>query len=533
MPITITPDPFAVAINLPGQPYSTSLPILANAAKYAGDWWIVKPPRLQTQAPGAPPVQYDADGYPLNMPDLSALGYALTTVLFLNGKWFPTGVYSLSFDGMGTVAVHQGDNTPVQKFMNQGTLAATQTLYGANRAGIMLSILESDPSDPVRNIRLLMPGETGATVTNAQFRADVKGFRVLRMMDAMHTNASPVVNYADFCSVTNRRYIGTNGLPLPVLIEIANETLIDPWFNIPDQLTEDASEQFAELVQSTLDPRLCPWVEFGNELWNFGGVMATAFNRIKAWGLARGLGTGQARATLAYQHFATWARVWGDAAGRLRRVLADQWSVPDGMKTQLDTIAKLDGGRLPGGPVDVLAFAPYLTPPASTTSLYTVATTPARINGDYLSLIPGRAATLAKWTALQQTYSQQFRKVLSLWCYEMGVQGINSSEASPWYGAYVAAGVDPSIAAVVNADLTQLALAGVQGGCWYHLGGPTDRYGPWGAERWLGDPGAKKLPTLKAFVAPAVVVPPVAAAPVALTIAGLPKGSTVNTVALP
>ena len=60
------------------------------------------------------------------------------------------------------------------------------------------------------------------------------------------------------------------GVPVEILVELANQVGADPWFNIPHQASDDYIRQFAEYVRDNLEPGLTARFEYSNEVWNGG-----------------------------------------------------------------------------------------------------------------------------------------------------------------------------------------------------------------------------------------------------------------------
>ncbi len=59
-----------------------------------------------------------------------------------------------------------------------------------------------------------------------------------------------------------------HGVPIEVLVKLANTVHADPWFNLPHNADDDYIEEFAEYVYDELDHNLKAWVEYSNETWN-------------------------------------------------------------------------------------------------------------------------------------------------------------------------------------------------------------------------------------------------------------------------
>ena len=60
-------------------------------------------------------------------------------------------------------------------------------------------------------------------------------FSLLRFMDWGATNGSPVVEWADRAHVGDLTYATAAGVPIEVMIDLANTLHVDPWFCVPHQ----------------------------------------------------------------------------------------------------------------------------------------------------------------------------------------------------------------------------------------------------------------------------------------------------------
>ena len=79
-----------------------------------------------------------------------------------------------------------------------------------------------------------------------------------------------------------RRQLGdAGGVPIEVMIDLANTLHVDPWFCMPHQASDDYVRQFATLVHARLDPALHPHIEYSNEVWNTGFAQTTGRPRAR------------------------------------------------------------------------------------------------------------------------------------------------------------------------------------------------------------------------------------------------------------
>lgn len=81
----------------------------------------------------------------------------------------------------------------------------------------------------------------------------------------------------------------STSVPIEILVELANELQINPWFCIPHMATDDYVTQFATYVRDHLSADLVARYELSNEVWNTAnaGFLQTPYARFKGgkkWG---------------------------------------------------------------------------------------------------------------------------------------------------------------------------------------------------------------------------------------------------------
>ena len=270
------------------------------------------------------------------------------------------GRYRLTYDGQGQIALgglaRDIDTRP-------GALWFSFT-PGEGLVGI--SISATDPADPIRNIavvkeELIDQFQAGAVFNPAWLR-HVRDLRAVRFMDWMNTNGSPQVLWADRPLQTDYTF-GRRGVPVEVMILLANEIGADPWFNMPHRADDAFVSAFATLVHDMLDPRLKAYVEYSNELWNFifpQSIWAQDQARSR-WGDDAGDDAWMQYAGLrAAQVADIWARVYAADPDRLVRVIATHtgWM---GLEVPLlnAPLAQAEGASPPFGSFDAYAVTGY------------------------------------------------------------------------------------------------------------------------------------------------------------------------------
>jgi hypothetical protein len=250
---------------------------LASVVDWSSEWPLVDVYRTSRQwmEKGPAPFTYDAAGNPLLRP-----GQTVESLIFrdLDGH-YPAGEYVATFDGTGEVEIDQYDVESVAKPQPGKIVFRVKPANG----GILVKVLSSSPRDPIRNIHIWAPGfENAKLAFHPLFLERLKPFQVLRFMDWQRTNNSPLADWSQRPKPGDARYSTDLGVPLEVMIDLANTRQSHPWFCIPHQADDEFIRSFATMVRDRLDPKLKAYVEYSNEVWNWGfGQSAYADQRGK------------------------------------------------------------------------------------------------------------------------------------------------------------------------------------------------------------------------------------------------------------
>ncbi|MGH8102913.1 MAG: hypothetical protein ACREJQ_00150 [bacterium] len=268
---------------------------------------------------------------------------------------FPAGRYTVLHDGEGTIQ-YTPNARRIESSRGREVIDVDPT-----RGGVGLFITATTPSNYIRNIRVLMPVNAAAGERfNPVFLDRIKNYKVIRFMDWMATNGdwsrnggSQKRHWNDRPKLDDARWSNTHGVPLEVMVELANRLNMDAWFCMPHQADDDYVRRFAQAVRGSLNANLKIYVEYSNEVWNGGYAQAWYAQQ---QGLAQHLSANAYQAQIRYhakrsrEIFAIWESVF--PKDRLVRVLgshaANPW-VSDTALSYGDTVAH----------TDALAIAPY------------------------------------------------------------------------------------------------------------------------------------------------------------------------------
>lgn len=271
---------------------------------------------------------FDEDGWPRRIPD----GVTRLETLVLTdqpaGAKHLTGRYVVTYEGQGELTV-TGRGRVIKR---QPGLRVFSYTPGPGAVGLAISA--TDEADPIRNIRVVPEKYhsdfVDGSVFNPEWLGRMAGVDLVRFMDWMFTNGSPVKFWEDLPQTTDFSY-AWRGVPLAVMIDLANATGADPWFNIPHMADDDLVRQFAEVVKGELDPARTAYVEYSNEVWNFIFEQArwAVQQAENLWGSTDD-GWMQFYGLRAAMVFNIWTDVFGEAAQtRLKRVAAVHTGWPE------------------------------------------------------------------------------------------------------------------------------------------------------------------------------------------------------------
>ena len=356
--------PSAQVIAVPRGPAPPAHPTLGTnltqVADYSRAWPFVDAFKTArpwiAQAQGAswgqgPPLQLNASGWITSLQP----GQFAETILYDNAiddrADFPVGQYTLIYDGSGTLSFDLQSATIISRIAGRMVVKVE-----AGQNGIYLIESATDPANPIRNIRFILPGFEGSYASqpfHPLFLKRLGSYGVLRFMEWMLTNGSAVQNWSDRSLPTDYTY-SWRGVPLEVMIQLANRLNAKPWFNIPAKASDDYMLQFAKLTAQNLNHGMNFFLEYSNETWN---TSFSQFSYVQGQGMALSLSSDPTLSAAYYtayrsvQMFAIFESVLG-GAGQMTRIIASQAA-----NSWLS--AQTLGFRNAFAEADALAIAPY------------------------------------------------------------------------------------------------------------------------------------------------------------------------------
>jgi hypothetical protein len=244
-----------------------------------------------------------------------------------------------------------------------------------------------------------------------------------------------------------------NGIALEYMVELANELDADPWFNMPHLADDTFVRNFATYVRDHLEPGRLAYVEWANEVWNFGwGFEASAWvaGQAAAQRLDPDYGQWIVTGREAKRDFDIWSDVFAGQADRLVRVVA-------GQAANVWIVEQIAGNM--GGAFDALALAPYITFTDDQRAAYSAATTVDRILADARTNV----ATSVRWTRehadLAASLSAETGRPIRVVAYEGGPH--LDGRGAAYQEAFDAAANDPRMGDIYREYLVGIDAAGL------------------------------------------------------------------------
>ncbi len=261
----------------------------------------------------------------------------------------PRGDYVVRWQGKGEMQFNCAD-------VKSSSANRAVIHIGGSECGLYLKVKRSDNNDPIRNIRITMPGGickgdpftrvTGAAecgdreylsfeehaweiVFNPDFLRFLKDFSVLRFMDAGDTNNSEIETWGQRPTLDDATW-QDRGFPVEVIVKLGNILHRDIWVTLPHKADDDFVRRYAEYVKDHLDPKLNVFIEYSNEVWN---GMFSQNRYAREQGVAKKLDENIYHAGWRYysersvEIFKIWEQVFG-GADRLVRVMGTQTADP-------------------------------------------------------------------------------------------------------------------------------------------------------------------------------------------------------------
>jgi hypothetical protein len=205
------------------------------------------------------------------------------------------GTYLVSFNGsadltagglaqVSNVAYDPASNTTTAEVnVLRAEITATN-----NASGLVILNFQNTRRTPdsalntgLTNLRILRPGvpRESPQILTSPILSALRPFSVVRYMDFLETNhrifygTGDWIDWADRRKVTDATQEGsgqTFGYAWEYVALVGNLSNRDLWINIPAEASDEYITELARLMRDRVNPDLNIYVEYSNEVWNFG-----------------------------------------------------------------------------------------------------------------------------------------------------------------------------------------------------------------------------------------------------------------------
>jgi len=332
----------AIGTNLAGMfDWGTELPFV-DRMRNAREWYtkdMDNPYGSPWSTDLADSLELRPDGYPISIPQaVNGHPYTQGVATIWDGlDGWDEGTYTILYDGEGELAWWGG----FTNLADHGNGRITFDLDTARANVLEMRINRSEAADPIRNIRVLMPG-TEATYEDQPFNDvwldRVRMFRSVRFMDWGQTNNWGQKDWTDWDSpelydwderqpLDYYTYAHNKGIPYELMIELMNQENLDGWVCVPYRASPEYIREMAQLFHDNLEPERSLTVEYSNENWNWLFGQAAWCNKYGE--LETGLPWPENTVGFVQRTLDIWTEVYGADTNRIKRVVGVQTGWPD------------------------------------------------------------------------------------------------------------------------------------------------------------------------------------------------------------
>ena len=279
----IPTDAFILGTNLSGLfDWSTELPFV-DLMKNAREWYSKDSgnPNDPWNSEQVSKLKFRPDGYPEEIPQrIPNLAYPqeVATIWAVTDGW-PSGTYTVLYDGDGQITFRGS----IQNVRQTGPGRMLFDLLQPKGGQVELRIRRSVKQNPIRNIRVLMPGFESSYQKqpfNPRWLRLVKAFHLVRFMDWGQTNNwsqvkpwdwenTAPVEWANRAKMDYYTWATPKGIPYEMMIKLMNDHDLDGWVCIPHLASNSYAEEMGRYFAQNLKSNRKLIIEYSNETWNW------------------------------------------------------------------------------------------------------------------------------------------------------------------------------------------------------------------------------------------------------------------------
>lgn len=458
--------PGNLGTNLAGITYYDGVVPFTDIVRQAGDW--VSNEDGQPWG-GGPALRLRADGWP------ARLAAGQSAALPLADVSYPAGTYTVRWRGVGTFTIN---GTTFSGAGGSGTVDLDGTSL------VILSITSTQTANPLRRIRVIVPGAGPRATFRSAYIRTLAPYRVVRFMDWQRTNGTydyPVPAHTCATRVRATYYSqGTRrGASVEMMVRLANRLSAAPWFTIPHTASRSWIRCHAAYVAKHLKRGLVPRYEYSNETWNPTFIQ---YHQLSDAAAAHGLGGGDAylglQQEVARRHRSAMRIISAQFARAHRPVIR----VMSGQAANAYVLDQRLTFEQTHRSVDEIAIAPYMGMPGANPFDPAEAATIASqsLSGVFTSLQQAITTEVTPWITDHVSLAEQYGTPLV--AYEGGQHLAGDAGNDQLTDLFTSANRDARMGDAYDTYLaTWKSLTGNALFMHFTDAGPYTRYGSWGA----------------------------------------------------
>ncbi len=271
----------AIGTNLGGlADYGTEIPFV-DLMKTSRTWYTkdIGNPDAPFDSGHTDNLSYRPDGYPTHVPqDIPESDYLqkVVTIWAITDGW-TAGQYTILWEGTGELSFWGSYQNLTQTGPNRIVFDYPNPIDGV----LEMTIESSDIDDPIRNVRVLMPGTETTYETepfNPVWLEKVLAFQTVRFMDWGQTNNwgetdgwndPTLFDWDDRSQMDHYTWAYEKGVPYEMMVKLMNDFDLNGWVCVPHRASDDYMSEMAIYFRDNLESSRHLTVEYSNEIWNW------------------------------------------------------------------------------------------------------------------------------------------------------------------------------------------------------------------------------------------------------------------------
>ncbi|WP_294391036.1 calcium-binding protein [uncultured Sphingomonas sp.] len=255
----------SIGMNLTGVSYYSTQEPFIDRAKTADGWRTTN---------NSVNVDMNDAGDPMGIPSGSNYIYKMVGVDPAGEA--PIDTYVMTWQGSGTFSL--AGAKILSKSDNQITFEVTKP----DTVSVQLKLSNMNPGDPLRDLHVVRTDQVdlfqAGEIFNPAFVEKASAWDVLRFKDWGNIDPGKAVSWDDRSQVSDSSWAKAqhaDGVPLEVMVRLANETGTAMWWNVPGQADDTYVRNALSYIRDHLDPGIKLHVEYSNEVWNWDYKVAS------------------------------------------------------------------------------------------------------------------------------------------------------------------------------------------------------------------------------------------------------------------